>query len=184
MSNRQQQVCYAFRLQPGREMKAHEAMAEAGISSLFVHQIEQVKVRRSHRIVVDREIVRPMFTGYGLAYKGADIAVDMWERHIRSLHYYAGPQKGHLSYVRSWLGPIVSGQGQLDALRATGGLLVIEQSKQPTRPLIKAGEIARIIGGPFARNAPILIEAVTDTKARVTIGQLRVSVPLELMEAA
>lgn len=176
---------YAFRVTPQKEKAAHEALDRAGIRSLFVHERHEVRKTRHKRH--DTTIIdRPLLTGYALAYCD-DAKLDYWLQRVFSLTLYAGPQRGHVSIVRSVVGvngkPYAIPSWAISHLMSLTGALPTQEKPKP----ITAGTSASLKVGPFAGHV-VKVEAIRGQQARVLLGILgstrEITVRVDTMEAA
>jgi transcription antitermination factor NusG len=176
---------FAFRVTPQKEKAAHEALERAGIRSLFAHERHEIRKTRHKRH--DTTIVdRPLLTGYALAYCD-DARLDYWLQRVFSLMMYAGPQRGHVSIVRSVVG--INGQPYAippwaisHLMNLTGALRPVAKPKSVT-----VGQSASLKVGPFAGHT-VKVEAIKGQQARVLLGILgstrEITVRVDTMEAA
>lgn len=179
---------FAFRTQAQREATAHDALTTAGITSLFPHEVREVRpFRHRHKPAKTKTVRRPLLVGYALCRYNGGEPLDYWFSRIFGLVMYGGPQRGHVQIVRSVVGingqPMPIPQHAVEHLTALCG---IKQELPQTKP-IKAGEPAKLKLGPFAGHT-VKVETVRGEQARVLLGILgstrEITVRVDAMEAA
>lgn len=183
---------YAFKTAPNQEKKIHDALESAGFTSLFPHEVEEIKRRnpasRCTEIVEIKQ--RPLLVGYCLIkHTGGDR--DRWMQSLLAISYYAGPARGRLPYVRSVVGIPDAKTGRhvpwgipasaIARLESQSGIRPVVSSKKPR---FKVGDTTRIVSGPFASDVAIKIDEVRGQHVRMMLGMYRVDVPVDQLEAA
>lgn len=170
---------YCYRTAPGLEERAHNALTEAGVDSLYIH--EHVRATRHRHKRVKEEVIkrRPVLIGYVLAQFHHDVLHDYWDSRIRRVTCYGGPQRGHVPAVRAMVGQIVGGWRTLDHLAALADI----QPETSAKRVLVAGDAVRATAGPFADQV-FVIEAVTKQGAKVRLGTIPMMIPLRQLVAA
>jgi len=168
---------FAFKCKGREEAMAAAALEQSGIETLYLYQTEEVFRRRAGGHRTERtEVENPILCAYAFA-RHSNLDWLRW-RVDQLTHVYWQDRYRKLTPL-NMIGPLVGRSvPQFDALRAMSGSRV----EIPKPHEFAAGDLAKLTAGPFATNAPITIEVVTKTKARITIGSIPMWVQKEHLQ--
>jgi len=163
---------FALRIPPQKEQAAHEILTSRGFTSFFAHEVREV-ARHRHRSKTRELKTFPLLHGYALAEH--DGSPDWWHR-ILSLQVVKGVigVGGRPLPIRRWA---------IDRLARRSGATRLLPSPKP----ISAGQMARLLDGPFAGHTGRVVEC-RGAKARLLLGLLgserEAEVEIRSLEAA
>lgn len=148
--------------------KAHAALEQAGIKSMYLYQTEEVFTRKPGANRTRCELVeRAMMPKYAFASDPNEARL----RHLVGNITHYRDERGlyrpapYIIHLGRMVGQSVS---EFDRLMAISGSKV----EVPKEYELTAGDLAKVTEGPFASATPIRIEVVTKTKAKIIIGSI------------